>query len=486
MTTTEAEGEVAVARRFPAGFLWGAATSAYQIEGAVHADGRGTSIWDTFSHTPGKVRGGDTGDIACDFYHRVAGDLALLEAIGLNAFRFSIAWPRIQPYGSGAPNQRGLDFYRALVDRLRAEGITPSITLYHWDMPQPLEDAGGWARRDTALRFAEYAEIVAGALADCGAIWMTLNEPQVIAHQGYRVGTHAPGRTDDALAAAATHHVLLAHGLALERLRAIVPAGSPVGISIDVHPVRPWGEGAEEAVRVTDAEENRMYLDPVLHGFYPQAARPHRLPPPELIEDGDMALISAPIDVLGLNYYSPHYVRAPAALARESWQAPGAPAAPACRPEHLQRTSMGWLIEPDGLYDTLRSLAAELAPGCALQVTENGCAAEDYVTPEGHVEDTERVDYLYGHLEAAWRAIRDGVPLTGYFHWSLLDNFEWAWGYQKRFGLVYVDFATQTRIAKRSASAYRAVATSNELPARAALLDAPLPLDGGRPAQMRV
>jgi beta-glucosidase len=478
MTTTEAESAVAVARRFPAGFLWGAATSAYQIEGAVHADGRGTSIWDTFSHTPGKVRGGDTGDIACDFYNRVESDVALLESIGLGAFRFSLAWPRIQPSGSGAPNQRGLDFYRSLLELLRAGGITPSITLYHWDLPQPLEDAGGWARRETALRFAEYAEIVATALGDAAAIWITLNEPQVVAHQGYRIGTHAPGRTDDALAAAATHHLLLGHGLALERLRASLPCGSQVGISIDVHPVRPWGEGAEEAVRVTDAEENRMYLDPVLHGRYPQAARAHLLPPPELIEDGDMALISAPIDVLGVNYYSPHYVRGPATLARERWQAPGGAAAPSCRPAHLARTSMGWLIEPDGLYDTLCGLAAELAPGCALQVTENGCAAEDYVTPEGHVEDTERVEYLYAHLEAAWRAIRDGVPLTGYFHWSLLDNFEWAWGYQKRFGLVYVDFATQTRVPKRSASAYRAVATSNELPARAALLSAPLPLDG--------
>jgi beta-glucosidase len=461
--------------------MWGAGTSAYQIEGAVREHGRGASIWDTFSHTPGKVRGGDTGDIACDFYHRVESDVQLLEAIGLNAFRLSVAWPRIQPTGSGAPNQRGLDFYRSLVERLKAGGITPAITLYHWDLPQPLEDAGGWARRDTALRFAEYAQIVASALADTGAIWMTLNEPQVIAHQGYRIGTHAPGHTDDGLAAAATHHLMLAHGLALAALRAALPAQAQVGIVLDIHPVRPWGEGAEEAVRLTDAEENRMYVDPVLHGRYPQAARPHLLPPDSLIEDGDMDLISAPISFLGVNYYSPHYVRAPVRLDHEAWQAPGELPAAACSPGHLPRTAMGWPIEPDGLYDTLRALATEIAPGCVLHVTENGCAAEDYVNPEGRVDDIERIEYLHGHLDAAWRAIRDGVPLAGYFHWSLLDNFEWAWGYQKRFGLVFVDFATQARTPKRSASAYREVATSGVLPPREAMLSAPVWLDSRAP-----
>jgi len=465
MTTTNAAGESAeVERVFPPGFLWGAATSAYQIEGAVHADGRGTSVWDTFTHTPGRIRGGDTGDIACDFYHRAESDLDLMAAIGLNAFRFSIAWPRVQPSGSGAANSRGLDFYRALAERLRERGITPAITLYHWDLPQPLEDAGGWARRDTALRFAEYAAIVASALADVDGIWATLNEPQVVAHQGYRIGTHAPGHCDDALAAAATHHLLLGHGLALQALQATLPAGAPVGISLDIHPIRPWGEGAEEAVRISDAEENRIFLDPVLTGRYPAAAREHMLPPASLIHDGDMELIGAPLGWLGVNYYSPHYVRAPARLGREPWQAPGSPAANGCRPEHLPRTSMGWLIEPDGLYDTLRMLAAESAPGLPLYVTENGCAAEDYVNPEGRVEDIERVEFLHVHLEAAWRAIRDGVPLAGYFHWSLLDNFEWAWGYQKRFGLVFVDFDTQRRIPKRSAGYYGAVARANALP----------------------
>jgi beta-glucosidase len=468
MSTTRTPGAVARARTFPAGFLWGAATAAYQIEGAVHEDGRGTSIWDTFSHTPGRVRGGDTGDIACDFYHRHADDLDMLTAIGLNAFRFSIAWPRVQPSGSGAVNQPGLDFYRALVEAMRARGITPAITLYHWDLPQPLEDAGGWANRDTAQRFAEYTQIVAAALADADALWFTINEPQVVANQGYRTGTHAPGHRDDALAAAATHHLLLGHGLALAALRDTLP-GARAGIALDLHPVRAFGDGAEEARAVTDAEQNRLFLDPIAHGRYPAAARAHMRPPAELIREGDMELISARIDILGVNYYSPHYVRVqedgrPGA---EESAIAGRPGVILCKPQDLPRTSMGWLIEPDGLYDVLHTLDEEIPSGCAIYITENGCAAEDYVTPEGVVEDTERIEYLCGHLDAAWRAIRDGVNLAGYFHWSLLDNFEWAWGYQKRFGLVFTDFATQRRTPKRSAEVYARIATSNALPALA-------------------
>ena len=467
MPTTRTPGVVTRARTFPAGFAWGAATAAYQIEGAVHEDGRGTSIWDTFSHTPGRVRGGDTGDIACDFYHRYADDLDLLSAIGMNAFRFSIAWPRVQPSGHGAVNEAGLDFYRTLVEALRVRGITPAITLYHWDLPQPLEDAGGWANRDTAHRFAEYAQIVAAALADDDALWITMNEPQVVASQGYRTGTHAPGHRDDALASAATHHLLLGHALALVALRATLPAAR-AGIALDLHPVRAFGEGAGEARAITDAEQNRLFLDPIVHGRYPDAARAHLRPPAELIREGDMELISAPIDFLGVNYYSPHYVRVEEGgrPGPEESAIDGRPGVILCKPEGVPRTSMGWLIEPDGLYDVLCTLDEELPPGCAIYITENGCAAEDYINPEGAVEDTERIEYLRGHLDAAWRAIRDGVNLAGYFHWSLLDNFEWAWGYQKRFGLVFTDFATQRRIPKRSAELYRRVATSNELPAR--------------------
>lgn len=469
MTATEADRSAAPTRAFPAGFLWGAATASYQIEGATREDGRGRSIWDTFSHTPGRVRGGDTGDIACDFYHRWEDDLDLLSALGLTAFRFSVAWPRVQPSGRGAVNQPGLDFYRALVEGLRARAITPAITLYHWDLPQTLEDVGGWANRDTALRFGEYAGIVATALGDADAIWITMNEPQVVANQGYRLGIHAPGKTDGALAAAATHHLLLGHGLALEALRETL-AGARAGVSLDIHPIRAVGESAEQAAIVTDAEQNRIFVDPVLHGRYPAAARAHLLPGAELIHDGDMELIGAPIDFLGVNYYSPHYVRLDdgGRLGSDEVELPGRPGVIMGKPQQLDQTSMGWLVEPDGLYDTLSALRAETSPDFAFYITENGCAAEDYINPDGRVDDIERVEYLRGHLDAAWRAIRDGVNLAGYFHWSLLDNFEWAWGYQKRFGLVFVEFETQRRIPKRSAEVYREIANANALGAEGA------------------
>jgi beta-glucosidase len=465
MTATDARTAAGEARVFPDGFLWGAASSAYQIEGAAATDGRGPSVWDTFSHTPGKVRGGDTGDVACDFYNRVDGDLELMASLSLGSFRFSVSWPRVQPTGTGAVNQRGLDFYRSLVDRLLAREILPAITLYHWDLPQALEDRGGWASRDTAERFAEYAEIVAEAIGDSGALWITLNEPQVVANQGYRTGVHAPGLRDDALAAATTHHLMLAHGLALARLRRALP-DARIGITLDIHPVRAADAAAAEAATVTDAEQNRIWIDPVLHGRYPAAAREHLLPPASLILDGDMDLISAPTDFVGVNYYSPHYVRLgdTSALNRDETAIAGRPGVIMYKPSHVSLTSMGWPIEPAGLYDTLVALAAETAPGCPLYITENGCAAEDYVNPAGLIDDVERVEYIHGHLEAAWRAIQDGVPLAGYFYWSLHDNFEWAWGYQKRFGLLFVDYDTQQRRLKRSAELYARIARTNELP----------------------
>jgi beta-glucosidase len=453
------------ARAFPKGFIWGAATSAYQIEGAARSDGRGPSVWDTFSHIPGKVRGGDTGDIACDFYHRATEDIDLLPALGLTAFRLSISWPRIQPRGNSELNQRGIDFYRSVVEGLRARKITPTITLYHWDLPQSLEDGGGWANRDTAERFADYAQVVAEAIGEVGCLWITVNEPQVVAQEGYRSGAHAPGHTDDGLAAAATHHLLLAHGLALARLRSALP-DAHVGIALDMHPVRALGTGAEEAAAVIEAEHNRIFFDPVIHGRYPEKAREHLLPPPSLVRDGDMQLIGAPLDFLGVNYYSPHFVRLADPHGCGAGETPivGMPRVIAVKPPQLPRTSQGLVVEPNGLYDLLVSVSSEIATGCVLYVTENGCATEDYVTPEGAVNDFERIDYLQGHLDAAWRAIQAGVPLAGYFYWSLLDNFEWAWGYQKRFGLVFVDFPTQRRIPKRSAAFYREVARANALP----------------------
>jgi beta-glucosidase len=458
-------------RRFPPGFLWGASTSAYQIEGAVHEDGRGVSIWDTYSHTPGKVHGGDTGDIACDSYHRVDEDLALLSELGVDGYRFSIAWTRIQPTGRGAVNERGLDYYRALVTGLRERGIMPVATVYHWDLPQALEDEGGWANRETAERFAEYAELVAQALGDQVGMWITMNEPQQAANQGYRVGTHAPGKTDYALAAAATHHLLLGHGLALEAMRSALPGRTAVGITLDLHPVRPTSDDVLDVAAGLDAEHNRIFLEPVLHGTYPALARAELLPPAELIKPGDMRTISAPVDFLGLNYYSPYYIGLGDwdDLRRGESPLPGHPGLVNYAPPELPRTAMGWLVEPNGLYDTLVALDRE-APQLPIFITENGCASEDYITPEGEVNDLERIAFLEGHLDACWRAIQDGVNLAGYFHWSLMDNFEWARGYQRRFGLYFVDFATKRRLAKRSARFYSEVARTGVLPSSEAML----------------
>jgi len=465
MSATDINGSAKAVRAFPKGFLWGAATAAYQIEGAATADGRGPSIWDTFSHTPGKVRGGDTGDIACDFYNRSAGDLDLIRGLGMAAFRFSISWSRVQPTGSGPINQAGLDFYRRLVDELHARDIAPAITLYHWDLPQALEDAGGWANRATAERFAQFAEIMAEAIGDACGDWMTLNEPQVCANNGYRLGVHAPGHTDDALAAAATHHLLLGHGLAVKRLRSLVPEAR-IGLALNLNTVRAHDAFSEQTALVLDAEQNRIFRDPILRGHYPDAARPHMLPPVSLVHDGDMELINAPLDFIGVNYYSPFHIRRSDPSQEHTDETPvaGRDDIVMFRPKDLPTTNMGWLVEPDGLYDMLMTVTAELPQGTRLYITENGCAAEDYVDPDGVVNDVERIAFMRGHLDAAWRAIQDGAPLDGYFQWSLLDNFEWAWGYQKRFGLVFTDYGTQRRIPKRSAGLFQHIARTNELP----------------------
>jgi beta-glucosidase len=454
---------------FPEGFSWGAATAAYQIEGATTADGRGVSIWDTFSRRPGKVRRGDTGDVACDSYHRYPEDVALLSSMGLSGYRFSISWPRIQPGGTGAINQKGVDYYRALLDELANHDISAAVTLYHWDLPQELQDAGGWAVRETAERFADYALIVAEQLGNRVSRWITLNEPQVVASHGYRDGVHAPGLTDDGAAAAATHHLLLAHGLAAQALRSVHPA-TPVGITLDMHPVRlPDGtqpEFVEKAWLATDAELNGLFLEPVLHGHYPVNARAVLLPDASVIADGDMDTIRQPIDFLGVNYYSPVFLRAgdPSDLrVNEELARCELPGVVEYRPAELDRTPMGWLVDPDGLYDLLLQVSGQ-APGLPLYITENGCAAEDYVDPLGEVRDLERISYLHQHLEAAARAIKAGVNLAGYYVWSLLDNFEWGWGYQRRFGIVFVDFETQRRIPKASAQFYSEVVRANAVP----------------------
>ena len=454
---------------FPTGFTWGSASAAYQIEGAAAADGRGPSVWDTFARAPGNVRGGDTGDIACDSYHRYREDVALMAELGLNGYRFSVSWPRVQPGGRGPANQRGLDYYKRLLDELDAHGIAGAVTLYHWDLPQELQDEGGWAARDTAKRFADYAALVAGAIGDRVEHWITLNEPQVVASHGYRTGEHAPGLHDPAAAVAATHHLLLAHGLATAALRTELP-GAKIGITLDMHPVRVLGDSRpevlEQAMLITDADLNGLFLEPVLQGRYPAHANPALLPPDSLIAADDMATIGQPVDFLGINYYASTYLRAgdPTDLRRnESRPRCGLPGVVEYSPEWLERTDMGWIVDADGLYDLLTRLSKD-APGLSLYITENGCAAEDYVNPEGLVNDPERVRYLHQHLAAAARAIGDGVNLAGYYVWSLLDNFEWGWGYQKRFGIVFVDFGTQRRIPKASAGFYANVVRANAIP----------------------
>lgn len=450
-------------RRFPEGFLWGAGTSSYQVEGGVADDGRGPSIWDVFTHTHGNVFHGDTGDVACDSYHRLEQDLRLIGELGIGAYRFSVSWPRLQPDGRGAINQRGLDYYRRLCEGLREAGVVPALTLYHWDLPQALEDRGGWPKRETALRLADLAERLGTALGDLVGIWVTVNEPLQTVHQGYRVGTHAPGRRDPAAAAAATHHILLAHGLALAALRRTVPAGVPIGPTLDPHPYVALEPEATPVADALDAQFNRAYLDPILRGSYPDA--PAGMTPDEsLIADGDMAAIAAPIDFVGLNYYRPHDIR------RGDWddlrigesRVAGFPGFVEYIAPDAPRTVMGWPIVPDGLRDLLLRVHAE-SGGLPLYVTENGCAADDYIGPDGTVDDVERIEYLHDHLAAALDAIERGVDLRGYFHWSLIDNFEWAHGFRRRFGLYYVDFATQRRVAKRSAAYYAQIASTGAL-----------------------
>lgn len=436
---------------FPAGFVWGSATAAYQVEGATNEGGRGASVWDTFARTPGAIVGGDTGDIAVDHFHRVAEDVQLMADLGLDAYRFSIAWSRIQPDGTGAGNSAGLAFYRDLAERLLDRGITPWVTLYHWDLPQALEDRGGWLERDTALRFADYSEIVAENLGDVVNNWITLNEPWCSSFLGYASGHHAPGKQLGSTSAHAAHHLLLGHGLATERIRAARP-GAEVGVTLNLYSVRAATERAEDvdAARRIDGLSNRFFLDPVLRGEYP----------PDVLDDlgeaewfahnapaDDLRVISTPIDFLGINYYSRHTVRAGTADGSASAY-PGSESVEFVD-TGAQRTLMGWEIHPDGLVDVLRA-ANELAPGLPLYITENGSAYEDVVGPDGSVDDTERLAYLQDHIGACRDAIDEGLPLQGYFVWSLMDNFEWAWGFSRRFGVVHVDYETLARTPKAS------------------------------------
>ncbi|MDH6464109.1 beta-glucosidase [Micromonospora sp. A200] len=440
----------------PPTFRWGVATSSYQIEGAVAEDGRTPSIWDTFCRVPGAVANGDHGDVACDHYHRMPQDVALIADLGLDTYRFSVAWPRVQPGGRGPANPAGLAFYDRLVDELLGRGVDPWVTLYHWDLPQELEDAGGWPNRDTAYRFADYAELVFAALGDRVKTWTTLNEPWCSAMLGYAYGLHAPGRRDLGAGIAAAHHLLLGHGLATQRLRAA--AGSPIelGITLNMATADPATDSPtdRDAARAADGLGNRIYLDPLFHGRYPEdvvadlAAEGVRIP----VEDGDLAVISSPIDVLGVNYYFGQAHSGVDEQGRER-EDDGRPVRRVVRRD-LPRTAMDWEIVPDSFTELLVRLHRDY-PGVPLVITENGAAFDDKPDADGFVADDDRVAYLTEHLRAVARARQAGADVRGYFAWSLLDNFEWAYGYDKRFGIVRVDYDTQRRTPKRSAHWYR-------------------------------
>ena len=462
--------------RFPSGFLWGAATSAYQIEGAASEGGRTPSIWDTFSHTPGRTDAGDTGDVACDHYHRYRDDVALMSELGLGAYRFSVSWSRVQPTGRGPAVQRGLDFYRSLVDELLEAGITPVLTLYHWDLPQELEDAGGWPARETAHRFADYARLVADALGDRVESWTTLNEPWCSAFLGYASGVHAPGRTDPAAALRAAHHLNLAHGLACTALREALPAQARLMVSLNPAAVRARSDAPadQDAARRIDALATRVFTGPMLHGRYDEdlLADTARITDWSFVRDGDLTAAHQPLDGLCLNYYTPSLVSAVpeggpverkdghGVTAHSPW--PGADRIAFHQPPGEQ-TGMGWSVDPGGMTELLLRFHRE-APGVPLHITENGAAYADTVDAEGRVHDPERIAYVRDHLAAVHRAMQEGADVRGYFLWSLLDNFEWAWGYAKRFGMVHVDFATQRRTPKSSAHWYAEVARTGRLP----------------------
>jgi beta-glucosidase len=428
---------------FPHDFIWGAATASYQIEGAVREDGRGESVWDRFCATPGKVRNGESGEIACDFYHRYRDDIALMRELGLDAFRFSVAWPRVLPEGRGKVNAAGLDFYDRLVDELLANGIEPVPTLFHWDTPQALEDAGGWPARATAEAFVEYADVVVGRLGDRVRRWTTHNEPWVVAWIGHAWGEHAPGRTSEADAVATAHHLLLAHGWAVQAIRAAAP-DAEVGITLNLAHAYAASESPEDEAAAwrVDGEGNRWFLDPLFRGSYPSDLLERNELVAPFLRDGDLEAIATPLDFLGVNNYFrfvvsgagelPHIVHDPEA----------------------QRTDMGWEVYPDGLHRLLVRVAADYSPP-AIYVMENGAAFPDVRIHDGRVHDPERVGYLESHVEAVARAVADGAPVKGYFVWSLLDNIEWARGYAKRFGIVYVDYPTLERVPKDSFYWYR-------------------------------
>jgi beta-glucosidase len=475
-TIKDAE-ERATLRRlaFPERFVWGTATASYQIEGAVAEGGRTPSIWDTFSHTPGKVFGGDTGDVAADHYHRYRDDVALMSELGVNSYRFSVSWSRVIPTGVGSLNPEGVDFYSRLVDELLERGITPALTLYHWDLPQELQDAGGWTSRDTAHRFADYASALAGVLGDRVNFWTTLNEPWCSAFLGYAAGVHAPGHTSGADALAAVHHLLLGHGLAIQNLRSALPSSAQLAITLNPAVARPATDSAEDAKAASkvDGLQNRIWWEPLFDGRYPDDVREFTAAVTDwsYVREGDLEIISTPFDVLGVNYYNPVVVGYYSGTGERS-QADGhgdgaGETWPGCRDVQFldlpgRHTAMGWPVDASGLRELLERLWREYRK--PMLVTENGAAYDDVVSTEGEIHDVERTQYIREHLAAIHDAISSGADVGGYYLWSLLDNFEWAYGYSKRFGIVRVDFDSQERTVKDSGRFYSSVVRANALP----------------------
>jgi beta-glucosidase len=435
---------------FPPGFLLGATTAAYQVEGGVREGGRSESIWDRFSHTPGKTYEGHTGDIACDHYHRWREDVELMAELELQAYRFSVAWPRVIPEGTGAVNAAGLDFYDRLVDALLDRDIQPFVTLYHWDLPQALQDRGGWPNRNLVSFFVDYVIAIVRRLGDRVQHWITFNEPWVFAFLGYFIGNHAPGLTDLAAALQAAHHALLAHGETVDVIRALGGGETQVGIALNLNHVEPLSDSQADldAAQRFDGYLNRWFLDPLFYGRYPEDIL-------ELVGDlapqtrpGDLTGLPERLDFLGLNNYFRSVVSHDDAA--PPWYVT------IHRPEESAYTDMGWEIYPDGLYELLMRVHRDYGPS-SIYITENGAAFPDVLQPEGVVDDQDRIEFLRSYIFAAHRALEEGVPLKGYFVWSLLDNFEWAYGYSKRFGIVYMDYATQERIIKQSGHWYRAM-----------------------------
>ncbi|MFB9903141.1 GH1 family beta-glucosidase [Allokutzneria oryzae] len=455
-TPVATQAELDLIASLPPSFRWGVATSAYQIEGAVDADGRGQSIWDTYCRVPGAIDGADTGDVACDHYNRMPQDVELIASLGVDTYRFSVAWPRVQPGGRGPANAAGLGFYDRLVDELLARDIDPWVTLYHWDLPQELEDAGGWPARETAYRFADYAMLVFDKLSDRVRDWTTLNEPWCSAMLGYYEGRQAPGRQDLPAAISAVHHLLLGHGLAAQRMRAAATEPINLGITLNMSTATPATDSAadRDAARRADGLGLRIYTDPLVRGQYPAdvvadlGARGITLP----VLDGDLEIISAPLDVLGVNYYFSQLYSGVA----EDGATTGADGHPVVRDVRYGRpvTAMDWEIVPEGFTELLVRLGRDY-PGLPMVVTENGSAFADTPDETGYVRDDGRTAYFAAHIAAVAKARQEGADVRGYFAWSLMDNFEWSYGYDKRFGIVHVDYATQKRTPKQSALWYR-------------------------------